>query len=55
MKSCKKGHELDELAKIWLDDKNIFYIWGAAKAGTKFLRQYKEKFLTAIRKSRGKY
>ncbi len=43
MKSYKKGHELDELAKIWLDDDNIFYVWGAAIAGTKFLQQYKDE------------
>lgn len=43
MRSCKKGHELEELAEIWLDDGNIFYIWGAAIAGTKFLKQYKDE------------
>ena len=48
MKNHRKGHELDELAKIWLDDGNTFYIWGAAIAGTKFLRQYKDEI--SIRK-----
>lgn len=43
MKSYKRGHELDELATIWADDKNVFYVWGAAKGGTDFIKQYKRE------------
>ncbi len=43
MKSYHKGHELDGLAKIWLDDDNVFFVWGAARSGSGFVKQYKDE------------